>query len=341
MVDTLKGYYGRLMLDIQGMQLSDAERVTLTNPHVGGVILFSRNIQSRQQVQDLVSEIRSCKSSLLVAVDQEGGRVQRFTNGFTLLPPMQALGDLVESRRDEGLALTREVGWLMASEVLACDVDLSFAPVLDVDRSTSTIIGDRSFSDKADIVVACAKAFVGGMREAGMSATGKHFPGHGGIAADSHLEAPIDHRDLLQLRHRDLIPFRELSAGLGGIMPAHITFPAIDANSVGFSSYWLQSALRQELGFEGVIFSDDLSMKGADIVGSYTEKARHALVAGCDMILVCNNATAAVEVLEFMQDVDMSMSERIGLMRASRVVSWSDLEQSPRRAEVVNKLRQL
>jgi len=341
LIDSLTRHYGRLMLDIQGVKLSQGERNILTNPHVGGVILFSRNIESRQQVQMLVSEIRACKSSLLVAVDQEGGRVQRLLNGFTSLPPMQLLGDLVESDKNKGLALIREVGWLMASEVLACDMDISFAPVLDIDRSTSTIIGDRAFSDDPDVVVLCGKAFVEGMREAGMSATGKHFPGHGGIAADSHLEAPVDYRDLPELEHRDLVPFREMSTCLGGIMPAHITFPEIDSSAVGFSSHWLQDVLREEFGFDGVIFSDDLSMKGADIVGGYVDKARHALDAGCDMILVCNNPIAATQVLEFMQDEEISMSDRVGSMRALKAVSWDELERSPRRAKVVNKLGEL
>lgn len=333
--------YGRLMLDVAGTSLSDDEYKQLQNPHVGGVILFARNVENRAQISALVGQIRAASAQLLIAVDQEGGRVQRFRDDFTRFPPMQALGDLVAQNSEVGLALARDAGWLMAAEVIACGLDISFAPVLDVDRDTSSIIGDRSFSDQPQAVIDVAQAFIDGMHEAGMAATGKHFPGHGGIVADSHLEAPIDTRSWQSLEVHDLKPFDALSESLGGIMPAHITFPAIDPCSVGFSSFWLQTILRDRLGFKGVIFSDDLSMKGADIAGGYIDKAKLALDAGCDMILVCNCPEGAQQVIDFMTVTAVDSSDKIAQMRARQFMSWDELENHPRRVEIIEKLKQL
>ncbi len=330
--------YGRLMLDVDGLVLSSDDRQLLANPQVGGVILFARNILSREQVCTLVAEIRSCSKNILIAVDQEGGRVQRFSHGFTKIPSMQQVGDLVESAGSEGVALSRELGWLMASEVLACGLDISFAPVLDVDRDTSSIIGDRAFSDQPKKVITAAAAFIEGMQDAGMASTGKHFPGHGGVIADSHLEAPVDNRSWDQLKRHDLMPFQSLAKTLSGIMPAHITFPSIDPDSVGFSVFWLKEVLREQLGFSGVIFSDDLSMKAADIVGSYVDKAKAALAAGCDMILVCNDRKGAREVLSYMEYQQIPMSALIESMRPNKSVNWAELERSPRRKVVIEKL---
>ena len=333
--------YGRLMLDLAGTSLADHERDQLQNPHIGGVILFARNVKSREQISALVKQIRAASAQVLIAVDQEGGRVQRFRDGFTRFPPMQKLGDLVAQDSAAGLALTKDAGWLMAAEVIACGLDISFAPVLDVDRDTSSIIGDRSFSDQPDAVIEVAQAFINGMHEAGMAATGKHFPGHGGIVADSHLEAPVDTRSWDELEAHDLKPFDALSGSLDGIMPAHITFPAVDPDSVGFSSFWLQTILRKRLGFEGVIFSDDLTMKGADIAGGYVDKAKLALDAGCDMILVCNCPEGAIEVLDFMASAAVDGSDKIAGMRASQSISWDDLENDPRRLDIIKKLQEL
>lgn len=333
--------YGRLMLDLKGVSLDRDERLQLQNPQVGGVILFSRNIQSRDQICDLVAEIRACSKSLLVAVDQEGGRVQRLREGFTAIPSMQAIGNLIVRSPEEGLDLSKDLGWLMASEVIACGLDLSFAPVLDVDRDTSSIIGDRSFSDQPEIVISAAEAFIKGMHDAGMAATGKHFPGHGGIVADSHLEAPVDDRSWNTLYARDIQPFAKLSKMLDAVMPAHITFPSVDPDSVGFSSFWLNDVLRGKLGFEGIIFSDDLTMKGADIAGGYVDKAKLALKAGCDMILVCNCPQGAVEVLSYMESANISQSSKLASMVAKRSISWSDLEGSPRRLAISQKVAAL
>jgi beta-N-acetylhexosaminidase len=338
----MKNYlYGRLMVDIEGTQLLDQERQLLQNPHVGGIILFARNIQSRMQLINLVKEIREVADPILIAVDQEGGRVQRFQEDFTRLPAMQVLGDFVEQDSRQGLDLARDVGWLMAAEVLACGLDISFAPVLDVDRETSSIIGDRAFSDQAQQVVKVAKAFIEGMSEAGMAATGKHFPGHGGIVADSHLEAPVDNRLLSDLQHRDMLPFTQLSDCLGAIMTAHITFPEIDVHSVGFSPFWLQEMLRNQIGFQGVIFSDDLTMKGADIVGGYKQKAKMALEAGCDMILVCNSPQGVLEVLDYMQWVEISGCEKVAQMRAQTFSTWHQLTAQARYTETKIKLKDL
>jgi len=333
--------YGRLMLDLAGTQLLPAERELLAHQQVGGVILFARNITTKQQMVCLVADIRSCSNNLLIAVDQEGGRVQRFKQGFTPLPPMQILGDLLDSDPTIGLELAKNVGWLMASEVIACGLDISFAPVLDVDRDHSSIIGDRAFSDRAEQVILVAKAFIEGMTEAGMAATGKHFPGHGGVVADSHLQAPVDQRTMAELECRDLKPFIALSKDLAGIMPAHITFPRVDSSSVGFSSFWLQQILGKKIGFEGVIFSDDLTMKGADVVGGYTEKAEMALGAGCDMILVCNCPEGAREVLTHMQQLGVKGCEKIATMRARQVINWDQLTEQPRYQQTIKTLQQL
>ena len=333
--------YGRLMLDLAGTELSQRESAVLQNPQVGGVILFARNIKSPEQVASLLAQIRATNSDVLLAVDQEGGRVQRLQQGFTRLPPMQLLGDQLLQDPVAGLALAEDVGWLLASEVLACGFDISFAPVLDVDRDTSSIIGDRAFSDQPELVVDLARAFIAGMHEAGMAVTGKHFPGHGGVVADSHLEAPVDNRSWQELQEHDLKPFAALAAELDGVMPAHITFPSVDPDSVGFSAFWLQQVLRQQLDFDGVIFSDDLSMKGADIAGGYCEKARLALDAGCDMILVCNCPEGAMEVLDFMQSSNIVGSDRIAAMRARNSVSWDTLAVDSRRLDTVAKLQLL
>ncbi|MDC3248921.1 beta-N-acetylhexosaminidase [Porticoccaceae bacterium] len=333
--------YGRLMLDLAGTELTAEEQQILQSPQVGGVILFARNIQSREQVTTLNAQIRQASANLLIAVDQEGGRVQRLRDGFTPLPPMQLLADSVVQNPEVGVQLVRDTGWLMASEVLACGFDISFAPVLDVDRDTSSIIGDRAFSDQPEMVITLAQAFIEGMNEAGMAATGKHFPGHGGIVADSHLEAPVDHRSWQQLLDHDLKPFVALSKQLAGVMPAHITFPVVDPDSVGFSGFWLQQVLRQQLGFDGVIFSDDLSMKGADVAGGYIDKAQLALNAGCDMILVCNCPEGAREVLQMMEHRSLAGSDRIASMGATKSVDWDKLCTDSRRTRVVQQLKDI
>jgi beta-N-acetylhexosaminidase len=292
---------GQLMLDLEGASLTQAERALLASPAVGGLILFSRNIVDPAQVRALVAELRTARPDLLIAVDQEGGRVQRLRNGFVRLPPMRVFGEMWERDRDAATTAATECGWLMAAEVLAMGIDISFAPVLDLDFGMSTVIGDRAFHRDPAAVTALAGAFIHGMNQAGMQATGKHFPGHGFVAADSHIEIPRDDRVISELETDDLVPFRRLASRLGGIMPAHVIYEKIAPEPAGFSRYWLQDVLRGALGFNGVIFSDDLSMEGATVAGSFTDRARAALDAGCDMVLVCNHREGALEVLRYLE----------------------------------------
>ncbi|HYE34888.1 beta-N-acetylhexosaminidase [Methylocaldum sp.] len=289
---------GPVMLDLQGLTLSPDEKDKLTHPAAGGLILFSRNYESPQQLMTLIGEIRASRPEILIAVDHEGGRVQRFREGFTGLPPAARYR---ESNGQQTLseATAETAGWLMAAELRAIDVDFSFAPVLDVDSGISDIIGNRAFSRDPLEAATLARAFAKGMRRAGMAAVGKHFPGHGGVAEDSHLALPVDHRAFDEIENRDLQPFKTLiEFGLEGIMPAHVVYAAIDERPAGFSRFWIQEVLRRRLGFGGTVFSDDLSMAGAAFAGNYVDRARLALEAGCDMVLVCNMPEAAGQVLE-------------------------------------------
>lgn len=288
---------GPLMLGLEADTLTADDCNRLLSPVVGGVILFSRNFRHSAQLVELVGAIRRLRPELLVSVDHEGGRVQRFREGFTPLPPMGTLGALYDQDADAGTALARECGWVLASELLACGVDFSFTPVLDLDYGRSRVIGDRSFHRHPQSAARLARALMAGMDEAGMAAVGKHFPGHGYVEADSHVEAPVDTRSRNQMRD-DLAVFEDLiKAGLAAIMPAHVVYSAVDKQPAGFSRLWLQDCLRSELGFEGLIFSDDLGMAGAFAAGSMSARAQTALQAGCDMVLVCNDFDGADEVI--------------------------------------------
>ncbi|MGH8477538.1 MAG: beta-N-acetylhexosaminidase [Methylococcales bacterium] len=291
---------GSLMLDLRGLAVEAGEFHKLRHPGAGGVILFSRNFESPEQVADLVREIRAIRGhDFLIAVDQEGGRVQRFRNGFTLLPAACRYAEMHPDQQGAALKLAESAGWLMAAEVLATGIDFSFAPVLDVDCGISSIIGDRAFGGQPDLVADYASAFRRGMRTAGMAAVGKHFPGHGGVATDSHLALPVDDRSFDELAGRDLLPFRRLiGEGIEGIMPAHVVYSRIDEKPAGFSRYWIKQVLRGDLGFDGVVFSDDLSMSGAEFAGSYADRVKNALEAGCDIVLICNQPEAAESVLD-------------------------------------------
>ncbi|CAK0781729.1 beta-N-acetylhexosaminidase [Gammaproteobacteria bacterium] len=301
---------GPVMVDIEGTTLMAEDRELLRHPQVGGIILFSRNYTSPEQLQALLAEVHALRNPrLLVAVDHEGGRVQRFREGFTRLPAVARLGEIYDLDPRRALRLADLAGWLMAAELRAVGVDFSFAPVLDLGKGVSTVIGDRAFHATPQGVARLAQAYVTGMQRAGMAATGKHFPGHGAVAADSHLALPVDERSFDEIVAEDLYPFRTLIAhGLAGIMPAHVVYPQIDPAPAGFSRFWLQEVLRTRMGFQGVIFSDDLSMVGAEGVGGYGARAHAALEAGCDMVLVCNRRVGAVEVLHALEGYDRPLT---------------------------------
>jgi len=312
---------GPVVVDLAGLELTAEEREILAHPLVGGVILFARNYAAPDQLRALTRSIHEIRNPpLLIAVDHEGGRVQRFLDGFTRLPPMRALGRAHD--RNPALAenLAGAIGVVLAAELAAHGVDFSFAPVLDVDFGSSSVIGDRAFHADADIVARLAGALVGGMARMGMGAVGKHFPGHGYVRADSHHEVPVDERDLATIEANDLVPYRALiERGLAGVMPAHVIYPKVDARPAGFSPVWLKDILRGRLGFDGIVFSDDLSMEGATVAGGIVERGRAALDAGCDIVLVCNAPDAAQRLLDGLEPglLDASRAER---MRGARAV---------------------
>jgi beta-N-acetylhexosaminidase len=292
---------GPVMLDVAGTALTDEERERLLDPLVGGVILFARNFSASDQLLALTEQIHSLRDpALIIAVDHEGGRVQRFrTDGFTRLPAMRQLGRIWEGDHVVGLDAARCTGYVLAAELLAHGVDLSFTPVLDLDYGFSSVIGDRSFHRDPQVVASLAAALVAGMSEAGMGCVGKHFPGHGFVEADSHHQIPIDRRDFDTVWAEDIAPYRHrIGRQLSGIMPAHVIFENIDANPAGFSHFWLQEVLRGRLGFKGVIFSDDLTMEGATVAGDIVARSRAAVAAGCDMVLVCNRPDLAADLLD-------------------------------------------
>lgn len=291
---------GPVMIDVQGTSLSQEDKEILQHPLVGGLIFFTRNYHSPEQITELSTQIRSAaRKPLLIAVDHEGGRVQRFRDGFSLIPAMGSLWQMAKQNLSLAKSLAKQSGVLMALEVQAVGIDISFAPVLDI-NNISDVIGDRSFHREVDYVTELAEAFISGLHLVGMKATGKHFPGHGSVKADSHIDLPIDIRSKADIFQQDLMPFKQLIAKgkVDALMPAHVIFPEVDSQAVGFSRYWLQNILREQLGFNGVIFSDDLSMEGAASVGGYIERAEAAQSAGCDMLLLCNNRQGCVEVLD-------------------------------------------
>ncbi|MEK7810498.1 MAG: beta-N-acetylhexosaminidase [Pseudomonadota bacterium] len=290
---------GPVMLDVAGKQLTAEDEKRLQHPLVGGVILFARNYESPGQLAELTARIHVLRSPpLLIAVDHEGGRVQRFRDGFTRIPPMRELGKIWDEHPKRAKHLAQLVGYVLASELRACGVDFSFTPVLDVDYGASSVIGDRAFHTEPQAIAELAHSLLIGLKLGGMPTVGKHFPGHGFVCADSHLEIPVDERSYTDIDLCDLIPFRQLvNFGLTAVMPAHVIYPKVDAHPAGFSKVWLKDILRGELGFEGCIFSDDLSMEGATVAGGIVQRAEAALKAGCDMVLVCNKPESADALL--------------------------------------------
>lgn len=307
---------GPVMLDLEGTELTALERERLAHPATGGVILFTRNYESPEQIAQLIGEIHAVRTPrLLVAVDHEGGSIQRFRAGFTHLPAPSAIGEIYDQDAGKALTLSEETGWLMAVELRVVGVDFSFAPVLDIRTGMSRVVNDRSFHRDPETVAGLAAAFVRGMHAAGMAAVGKHFPGHGSVSADSHHETPIDERDLEDIRLFDLIPFERLiHRGIAAVMPAHVVYPRVDSQPAGFSRVWLTEILRRELGFQGVIFSDDICMAGAEIVGSAVDRARAALSAGCDAVMVCNSPESADAVLDDLGEFRQPLAQ-VRLMR--------------------------
>ncbi len=323
---------GPLMVDLPGVELDGEDRELLADPRVGSVILFSRNYADPQQLERLVSDIHALRDPpLIVSVDHEGGRVQRFRRSFSILPAARLIGHRYDMDEATGLELARNCAWLLGAELRAVGIDLSFAPVVDLDYAVSEVIGDRAYHRDPDAVAALATACIAGLREAGMAAVAKHFPGHGAVVADSHFALPVDRRPLVDLEP-ELTPYRRLIAnGLTAIMAAHVAFPEVDPLPASLSARWITDILRRELQFHGVIFADDLTMGGAATAGTIVERARLALAAGCDMLPVCNNRSAAYEVLA-------GLGETIDPARQIRLVRLHG-KRSPARGELIASAR--
>jgi beta-N-acetylhexosaminidase len=332
---------GPLMVDLDGLELTAEDRELLSDPRIGSVILFSRNYADPEQLERLVSDIHAVRDPpLIVTVDHEGGRVQRFRRAFTVLPPARAIGRQYDMDERTGLELARNSAWLLAAELRAVGVDLSFAPVVDLDYAVSEVIGDRAYHRAPEAVAALATACMAGLREAGMGAVAKHFPGHGAVVADSHFALPVDRRSLVDLEP-ELTPYRRLIPnGLTGIMAAHVAFPEVDPLPASLSARWITDILRRELQFHGVIFADDLTMGGAAAAGTILERARLALAAGCDVLPVCNSRAAVHEVLAGLGDVtDPARQIRLVRLHGKRASGRRDLLASARWREVRDQLK--
>ncbi|MGI9246030.1 MAG: beta-N-acetylhexosaminidase [Steroidobacteraceae bacterium] len=326
---------GPLMVDVAGTELTAEDRRVLAHPLVGAVILFTRNFDSAAQLQRLVTDIRNVrKPPLLVTVDHEGGRVQRFRRDFTVLPPQRAIGRVYDVDPEAGRRLAWQCGWLLAAELRSVGIDLSFTPCIDLDYGVSEVIGDRAYHRDPEVVSRLAVACMQGMREAGMAATAKHFPGHGAVVADSHKSLPIDRRPLNELQD-EMLPYRRLIAnGLASVMVAHVLFPEVDEAPAGFSRRWIQQELRWGLGFTGAVFSDDLSMGGAAFAGSVPERARRAIDAGCDLLPVCNDRASVLATLDELADAADPLSQvRLVRLHGRPMPSFADLQCSARWTE--------
>ena len=326
------------MLDIDGKSLSIEDKTLISNKHVGGLIFFSKNFESFQQISNLVKEVREIKENILIAVDQEGGRVQRFNNEFTNIPSMQEIGRFAKEHNDSSIC--KDIGWLTSSELIATGIDINFAPVLDIAESTSSIIGNRAFSNNPDEVISMASDYIDGMHEAGMSSTGKHFPGHGGVVEDSHKELPEDIRQLDDLMSFDMTPYIKLANKLDAIMCAHILFPNVDKDIPSFSKRWVKEILRNKINYDGLIFSDDLTMLGAG-VEPCSEKARKSIQAGCDMVLVCNNRKEIEGVINVFDEIGVKPSERLSKMKKSSNIDLNELNDSDRKSNINIKLEKI
>ena len=312
--------HGIIMADIQGTTLDDSDKALLACPEVGGMILFARNVKTPAQVRALTDAMRAVNGEVLIAVDQEGGRVARFRDGFSPLPAMGKLGALYDTDSQLALSVAYDCGYLMAAEVLAVGVDFSFAPVLDIDGA-SLVIGDRAFHTKPDVITLLASRFMDGMHDAGMATTGKHFPGHGSIAPDSHVADAIDERSFAEIFGLDMQPFIDSLSQLDALMPAHVIFSQVDDKPAGFSSVWIHEIIRDKLKFDGVLFSDDLCMKAAHVAGGVPERVAAAIDAGCDMALVCNNREGALAAIEKARSMDKLAHQRFSRMKGA-IPAW-------------------
>ena len=326
---------GVVIADVDGLRLNDSDRIRLLHPQLGGVILFARHYESVAQLCALTAEIRALRGDdFIIAVDHEGGRVQRFRESFTAIPPMRALGSLWDKDEEAALRAAKDCGYVLASELRACGVNLSFTPVLDLDYGESGVIGDRAFHRDPQIVAALAAALQRGLSEGGLASCGKHFPGHGYIRADSHHEVPIDEREFAAIEADDMLPYKQLiPAGLSSVMPAHVIYPKVDAQPAGFSRKWIKDILRGSYRFDGVIFSDDLSMEGASVAGGYDARAAAALDAGCDMVLVCNdpvNADVVLDGLTKRGTAPLAAARIAHLRKAAPAASRAQLDALPR-----------
>jgi len=324
---------GPLMLDVSGYELTHEEIDMLDHPLVGGLILFSRNYHDQKQLSDLVRHTRSVtRNDILIATDHEGGRVQRFREGFSKIPAMGSIAQQTNENTQQSGYLCEQFGWLMAAELLAFDLDISFAPVLDI-HGISAVIGDRSFHQQPQIIVQLASEFIKGMHRAGMRATGKHFPGHGNVLEDSHIAMPVDKRSREDIFALDMAIFKAIHKQglLDAVMPAHVIYPDVDDLPAGFSQQWIKQILRQELNFDGVVFSDDLSMQGAVQMGNIVERAELAITAGCDMVLVCNDPKGAAKVIDGLP-TDMGLQtnslSRIKRLRKTAGLDFSRLQKT-------------
>ena len=333
---------GPVMLDVVGKELTAEDIKRLQHPLVGGVILFSRNFESPAQLKTLTASIHAVRQPpLLISVDHEGGRVQRFKEGFTKIPPMREFGKVWDDNPKKAKELAEDAGWILAAELRAHGVDFSFTPVLDMDYGESQVIGNRAFHVKAQAIHELAYALMHGLKHGGMPAVGKHFPGHGYVVADSHVAIPVDERDFDEIAQNDMQPFRQMiDDGIQAIMPAHVIYPKVDEKPAGFSSRWLQKVLRERLGFDGVIFSDDLSMEGAGVAGDVTARALAALNAGCDMVLLCNQPDKADELLANLK-WDMTGASRARLARMHGGRSPKDMDHLHEDAEFVAAVKRV
>ena len=326
------------MADVDGVSLSDEDKFLISSKHIGGLILFSRNYDSFDQLNNLINEIHAIKENIIIAVDQEGGRVQRFKKEFTKIPSMQEVS--VYAKKNGDRELIKDLAWLVSSELIAAGIDINFAPVLDINRNISSIIGDRSFSEKISEVISNASDYIDGMHEAGMKSTGKHFPGHGNVAEDSHLELPEDKRDLQDLINTDIKPYTKLKDKLDVIMCAHILFTGVDNKIPSFSKIWIDNVLRNNLNYKGLILSDDLSMKGTGNQ-SLINKVKMSFDAGCDMAIICNDRSGVKEVIDYLDEIKLEETSKISEIKSSRKITWNDLLINERALTIKNKLNNM